>query len=75
MSGTAQKAAFKKNLNICWNLKQVQMHVMQSEDNTLYLEIEVDKPGQGILVHGVDVGQVRDHKEQHTTVLCNLKNR
>ena len=29
------------------------------------VEEEVDKPGQGVLVHGVNVGQVSSGEEQH----------
>jgi len=28
-------------------------------------EVEVDKPGQRVLVHGVNVGEVCDGEEQH----------
>ena len=31
-------------------------------------EEEVDEPGQRVLVHGVDVGEVRDGEEQHRAV-------
>lgn len=33
-------------------------------------DIEVDEPAEGVLVHGVDVGQVCDAEEQHGRVLC-----
>ena len=28
------------------------------------LQVEVDEPGEGVLVHGLNVGQVRDAEEQ-----------
>ena len=31
-------------------------------------EVEVDEPGQGVLVHGVNVGEVCDGEEQHRTM-------
>lgn len=31
---------------------------------------EVDKPAEGVLVHGIDVGQVGDTEEQHGGMLC-----
>lgn len=33
-------------------------------------DVEVDKPAEGVLVHGVNVGQVSDAEEQHGRVLC-----
>ena len=33
---------------------------------------EVDEPGQGVLVHGLDVGQVSDGEEENGAVHCNL---
>ena len=46
-----------------------------TETKTTYLEVKVDKPGQRILVHGIDVCQVRDGKEQHAAVYGHLKDR
>ena len=34
----------------------------------LYLEIEVDEPGEGVLVHRLDVGEVWDAEEQNGRV-------
>ena len=31
-------------------------------------EVEVDEPGQGVLVHGVNVGEVCDGEEQYRAV-------
>ena len=33
------------------------------------VDVEVDKPHQRVLVHGVDVGQVGDAEEEHAGVL------
>ena len=33
--------------------------------------IEVDEPGQGVLVHGVDVRQIRDREEQDGRMVRN----
>lgn len=33
-------------------------------------DVEVDKPDEGVLVHGVDVGQICNAEEQHGRVLC-----
>ena len=32
------------------------------------IEEEVDKPGEGVLVHGVNVGEVRDGEEEDRAV-------
>ena len=40
---------------------------------TTYLEVEVDEPGEGVLVHGVDVGQVGYCEEQDAAMLGHLK--
>lgn len=32
-------------------------------------DVEADKPAEGVLVHGVDVGQVGDAEEEHGRVL------
>ena len=37
------------------------------------LQVEVNEPAERILVHGLDVGQIRDGEEQDTRVLSNLQ--
>ena len=53
--------------------KGVSLNVDLPSPFYFYLEVEVDEPGQGILIHRINVGQVWDHKEQDTPVLGNLK--
>ena len=36
------------------------------------LAVEVDEPVQGVLVHGVDVGQIGHAEEQHRGMLGNV---
>lgn len=49
---------------------------MYMAPESLYLPLlnggdeEVDKPAEGVLVHGINVGQVRNTEEQHRGMLC-----
>ena len=44
--------------------------IKKSEMHTPYLKVQVNKPGEWILVHRLNIGQVRDTEEQYGRVYC-----
>ena len=38
-----------------------------------YISVEVDEPVEGILIHRINVGHIRNGEEQHTAMFGNLK--
>ena len=59
------KKEVKMPVTNCTSVCHLNVPVLDGHDE------EVDKPGEGVLVHGVDVGQVCQGEEEDGGVACN----